>query len=100
MVFKPLNKEVHNEFILHSLRNLGLKNSITGSVQGQLTRKNVENLGVVLPDSQVLKTYCDIVAASVEEDLVLDMEIEKATSMRDFLLPQLINGHLKISATA
>lgn len=100
MVFKPLNKELHNEFILHSLRNLGLKNSITGSVQGQLTRKNVENLGIVLPDSQVLKTYCEIVSATVEEDLVLDLEIEKATSMRDFLLPQLINGHLKISATS
>ena len=65
-----------------------------------MARKNVEYLGVVLPDSEVLKTYCEIVAATVEEDLVLDMEIEKATSMRDFLLPQLINGHLKSSATA
>ncbi|MDO5980929.1 restriction endonuclease subunit S [Flavivirga spongiicola] len=94
MVFKIKNKNINNEFIYHSLRWLNLKNSSTGSVQGQLTRTNVSVHNIVLPDEKIIKKYNNIVAPLVEKKLLLFAEIDKYQNLLDWLTPLLINGQV------
>lgn len=96
MVFKLKNENIHNEFIYHSLRWLNLKNSSTGSVQGQLTRTNVSVNNIVLPNEKIIEKYNTIVSSLVEKKLILLDEIDKYQNLLDWLTPLLINGQVTV----
>lgn len=97
MVFKPRSElKMHNEFLCQALRYVGLKQISTGSVQGQITRTNVEGLGVVLPDEKTLSVFNSFAEPIVAKKLLNNEESQKLAELRDWLLPMLMNGQVKV----
>ena len=97
MVFKPNIDYLSNEYLFQSLKNLNLKNIVTGSVQGQITRGNVENLSILLPPRDLLEAYSGLVDSIVIYKQQLIYENETLQSQLDYLLPLLMFGGLEVS---
>lgn len=97
MVFKPRSElKMHNEFLYQALRYVGLKQISTGSVQGQITRTNVEGLGVVLPDEKTLSVFNAFAEPIVAKKLLNNEESQNLAHLRDWLLPMLMNGQVRV----
>tara|TARA_Y100001960_G_scaffold332878_1_gene435298 strand:- start:2141 stop:3364 length:1224 start_codon:yes stop_codon:yes gene_type:complete len=94
MVVKPKSKILHNEFIYHTLKIIGIHKSITGSVQKQITRANLEKLSMLVPENTILIKYIDIVRDIVEKKLNNIQENIELEELRDWLLPMLMNGQV------
>jgi len=97
MVIRPNNDfSITKEWLYNALHYIGIKKVITGSVQGQLTRTNMENLKVLLPKAEVLKEYQNVVTHIFEKVIKNRIENIELTALRDFLLPLLMNGQVTI----
>jgi len=98
MVFKPKSKTLDKEYIYQALLNLNLKNIVTGSVQGQITRTNVEKLSVVVPKENILNHFSKISNPIINHILLLEQENELLQDDRERFLPLLINGQLAMNS--
>jgi type I restriction enzyme S subunit len=98
MVFKPKSKTLDKEYIYQALLNLSLKNIVTGSVQGQITRTNVEKLSVVVPKEKLLNHFSKISSPIINHILLLEQENELLQDDRERFLPLLINGQLTLKS--
>lgn len=96
MVVKSKSKAMSSEFVYYLLHNIGVSRSITGSAQPQITRTNLSPLKAVVPDEITLNRYSEFVASSVKRRLNIFEENQKLTELRDWLLPMLMNGQIKI----
>ena len=96
MVVHP-KSNVSQEFIYFALQNAGIKRIITGSVQGQITRKNLEPVKIVMPPLSLLEQYEQLVCDNVNTRIQNDIETELLQKLRDFLLPMLMNGQVSVS---
>jgi len=96
MVVTPKNKSVTREYIYYGLSIPLISKFITGSAQPQITRGNLELMPIVVPDKKVLDIF-DSTAVNIREAIHnLFIETEQLVSLREFLLPMLMNGQIKI----
>lgn len=96
MVFKMKNKTIHNEFLYQSLNYSGIKNISSGSVQGQITRTNVSPLKIIIPEKNIINKFSEISESIVTKKLLIQEENQKLSELRDWLLPMLMNGQVKV----
>lgn len=96
MVFKILDKNIHNEFLYQALRHSGIKNIASGSVQGQITRTNVSPLKIIIPEKKIIDKFSNIAKNLVSKKLLINEENQKLAELRDFLLPMLMNGQIVV----
>ena len=96
MVVHP-KSGVDQEFIYFALQNAGIKRIITGSVQGQITRKNLEPVKVIIPPTTLLEQYEKLICNNVTIRIQNNIETELLQNLRDFLLPMLMNGQVSVS---
>ena len=96
MVFKIKDCTIHNEFMYQALRHVGLKQISSGSVQGQITRTNVSPLTIVWPNRENMDKYSRFAEVIVTKRLLLQNESQKLAELRDWLLPMLMNGQVKV----
>jgi type I restriction enzyme S subunit len=96
MVFRMLDKSIYNEFLYQALRHSGIKNISSGSVQGQITRTNVSPLKIILPEKKIIDKFSKISKNIVSKKLLINEENQKLAELRDWLLPLLMNGQVKV----
>jgi type I restriction enzyme S subunit len=96
MVFKLINDKVSSEFLYQSLHWLKLKKITTGSVQGQITRTNVTKLKILIPPDDLLKKNKTFFENIIQKKLSILDENQKLASLRDWLLPMLMNGQVSV----
>ncbi len=94
MVIKSNIAYISKEFIYQMLHWAGLNKIITGSGQPQITRTNLETLKFVLPPETILIQFNDIICSLFEKKHALCIENQRLTSLRDWLLPMLMNGQV------
>lgn len=98
MVIKPKTETNQSrEYLKNMLGTLGIKNISTGSVQGQITRTNLAPIKIVTPSESVLGRYAEIANPSSELIITTNLENRKLEELRDWLLPMLMNGQIKVS---
>ena len=96
MVVHP-KSNISQEFIYFTLQNAGINRIITGSVQGQITRKNLEPVKIVMPPIALLEQYEKQICGNVNIRIQNKIETEVLQQLRDFLLPMLMNGQVSVS---
>lgn len=98
MVIKPKAETTQSrEYLKNMLGTLGIKNISTGSVQGQITRTNLAPIKIVVPDNDILEKYAELADSSSELVIKTTLENRKLEELRDWLLPMLMNGQIRVS---
>lgn len=94
MIVKPKNTFPNKEFIYYSLSIDIIKLFITGSAQPQITRNNIENMKLLIPTKKILENFERIAIGIRCEIENIFKQNQELTSLRDFLLPLLMNGQV------
>ena len=97
MVIKLKDKEINNEYLYHALNYTNIKGVITGSGQPQITRVNLAPVKIIKPSRNILLKYCSYIEHNVKLRLKNELENQSLKSLRDLLLPMLMNGQIIIS---
>ena len=100
MVVTPLSRTsiMHNAYIMLLLRSLNLKSATTGSIQGQITRTNLSRIKTIIPDRNIINSFNNIADTIYDLQIILEDESTKLASLRDWLLPMLMNGQVTINS--
>ncbi len=97
-VLKLKEKKTSKEFLYQLLRNDFMKMQIqkiaSGTSQKNLSPLELEKIKVVLPTSAVLKKFSEITNNFTNFILQNNQENKELKSLRDFLLPLLMNGQV------
>lgn len=101
MVVTPLSRTsiMHNAYIMLLLRSLNLKSATTGSIQGQITRTNLSRIKTIIPDRNIINSFNNVADTIYDLQIILEDESTKLASLRDWLLPMLMNGQVRINAS-
>ena len=100
MVVKMKDKQIHNEFLHHALSYVNVQGAITGSGQPQLTRENLQKLGILKPAKNVIQLYSKRVEEIVNKLLQIELENSYLIKQRNELLPLLMNGQVNFDLSA
>lgn len=96
MVITSNNKSISSEFIYQTLQWVGISKIISGSGQPQITRTNLETLDFILPDTNLIEKFTEVISSSVQKKYSLYKQNQELASLRDWLLPMLMNGQVRV----
>ena len=95
MVVSP-NSFVSKEYIYYSLSYKRISPFITGTAQPQITRTNFEKMKIIVAKNEIINKF-EIFATEIRKKLLNNQkQNQELASLRDFLLPLLINGQITI----
>lgn len=95
MIVHPLDKSLF-DYLYWALLRYGVRQCITGSVQPQITRDSLNDWKLIFPPLNLLQKFNSIVIPISSRLNNIVYENQKLTSLRDFLLPLLMNGQVTI----
>ena len=72
------------------------ENSSTGSIFAGIRIKTLEDMILVIPNNYILQQFKEKVSKILLQKYIKECENQKLTSIRDFLLPMLMNGQVTI----
>lgn len=96
MIIKPKNDFAYKEYLYYYLSYIDINGVISGSAQPQITRANLENLKVIIPDNYLLEKYEKIACKIRNQINLLLIEINELQDKRQLMISLLVNGQLKI----
>ncbi|MCL2185021.1 MAG: restriction endonuclease subunit S [Treponema sp.] len=74
-----------------------IQNIITGSAQPQITRSNLDPLNIIVPPDEIFNCFQKIIYPIFIKIIQNRRENEELTVFRDFLLPLLMNGQVRVA---
>lgn len=90
------NKSHPSAFVYFTLKNVNVLPYITGAVQPKLSKGNLESIVVLKPASEIAIKYAKIVDDYIDLIFQKKAEIENLKNTRDYLLPKLISGEIRV----
>ena len=96
MVIKPKEDNRLKEYIYYKLSDKDIYNYVTGSAQPQITRTNIENMKILIPDNNILQKFDNIAIDIRKQKINLLQENERLESLKNMLLPMLMNGQINV----
>jgi len=94
-VIQAANK-INNEFIFQLVKRIPVVSIKTGSIQLKINQENLKAFKVVVPPMNLIETY-SVTAGSLRKQLINNIEQNQhLTSLRDWLLPMLMNGQVRV----
>lgn len=85
--------------ILRHLAMVFERRNADGTTFGAITKDDLYSLAIVKPSEQVLKQFQKLVKPSFEVQNKIELENRELVALRDWLLPMLMNGQVKIQLT-
>ena len=82
------------KYFFEFIKNIAFENS--GSVQQQLTVPQISNLKIKLPPTDILKKYELLTSSGINKIEINKEENQQLASLRDWLLPMLMNGQVRV----
>ena len=94
---------VTNEYLYSVLTsdyyNQLMSNYNNGSVQANLSVDVVRTFPIIIPDKAIMDRFSKVQCELIKMKILLDSENRQLTTIRDFLLPMLLNGQVKVKET-
>jgi len=82
--------------VMVNLKQIFDRRNVDGTTFGSITKDDLFSLKVVRPDIEVLKRYHNVVNPAFEKQNKIELENQKLAELRDWLLPMLMNGQVKV----
>ncbi len=83
--------------VLTNLKQIFDRRNVDGTTFGSITKDDLFTLKVVRPEDGLLKKYNEIINPVFQKQNKIEFENQKLTELRDWLLPMLMNGQVKVS---
>jgi type I restriction enzyme S subunit len=95
------NKGFSTEFVYYSVKNMipAIENNAVGSTFKEISSATLKTIPICVPDKKVVDKYSIILKPIFERQNILEIENQKLTELRDWLLPMLMNGQVKVMET-
>ena len=88
---------INNEYIFYLVKTISVIQIMSGSIQLKINQENLKRVKVCVPDENTLKKFASF-AIPVRKQLINAIEEnQKLTELRDWLLPMLMNGQVKVN---
>ena len=68
-----------------------------GTVFGSINRKELEGLALCIPQYEIISKFNDIILGTDKQMLNLFQQTQNLATLRDTLLPKLMNGEIKVA---
>lgn len=82
------------EFVFYGLSKEGIAPFISGSAQPQITRTNLESMKLIMPTYELIDKFGKMAVSYRKQIENNAFQYQELTSLRDFLLPMLMNGQV------
>lgn len=82
--------------VMVNLKQVFDRRNVDGTTFGSITKDDLFTLKVVRPDKDILKQYHNIISPAFEKQNQIAIENQQLSSLRDWLLPMLMNGQVKV----
>lgn len=82
--------------VLRHLAMIFERRNVDGTTFGAITKDDLFSLAITKPSEQVLKKFQEIVKPSFEMQDKIELENRELVALRDWLLPMLMNGQVKV----
>jgi len=96
---KPLNKL---PYLINSLNQEYFRKTVfvlaSGAAQPNISTDQIDEIPLVIPQKVILDNFNKICSPFYEKILKNQIENQKLTELRDWLLPMLMNGQVQVSA--
>jgi type I restriction enzyme S subunit len=90
--------EITTEFIYYTIKNLlpVIENNASGSTFKEVSGSVLKTINCLVPFGNTISSYTKLIKPIFNQQQNLEEENQKLTELRDWLLPMLMNGQLKI----
>jgi type I restriction enzyme S subunit len=78
------------------LKRMPVSGIITGAVQLKINQENLLNIGIVLPDKEVLEKFDSVIQPIFNKIRNNNSQIQTLSKLRDALLPKLMKGEIRV----
>jgi type I restriction enzyme S subunit len=92
------NKGFPTEFVYYAVKNLipTIENNAVGSTFKEVSASTLKTINVFLPPKVLVEQYRNLVSSTFQKQNTIELENQKLTELRDWLLPMLMNGQVKV----
>lgn len=87
---------ISNEYLHLMLKNISVISIMSGSIQKKINQDNLKNAPIVKVPNQYLIELDKIISPIYSKLKLIFEETQELTTLRDFLLPLLMNGQVKV----
>ncbi|CAN5187929.1 restriction endonuclease subunit S [soil metagenome] len=82
--------------VMINLKQIFDRRNVDGTTFGSITKDDLFSLKVVKPEKDILKKYHAIINPAFQKQNKIELENQKLSELRDWLLPMLMNGQVKV----
>lgn len=99
-ILKPDYSKISSEWLYETMLSMKpiMQRNAHGAIQQCIFISDIKNLFVVIPPSQIIEIYTDKVQSLLKLKIKKEEENQKLASLRDFLLPLLMNGQVSFKS--
>ncbi|MEA4975688.1 MAG: restriction endonuclease subunit S [Paludibacter sp.] len=92
------NKGYSTEYVYYSIKNMipTIENNAVGSTFKEVSASTLKSIKVCLAQKEIVEAYNKKVTAIFNRQNLLEQENQQLSSLRDWLLPMLMNGQVKV----
>jgi type I restriction enzyme S subunit len=87
-------------FLINSMNQSYFRNAIftlaNGAAQPNISNEQINSIQLLMPDKKLINTYNEMFHSHYKKILNNQLENQKLTDLRDWLLPMLMNGQVKV----
>jgi len=97
--FAP-NKGYSKEYVYYSVKNMipTIENNAAGSTFKEISGSTLKSISICLADKAIANKYTETASSVFNRQNLLELENQQLSSLRDWLLPMLMNGQVKVSS--
>lgn len=94
------NKGYSTEYVYYSIKNMipTIENNAVGSTFKEVSASTLKSIKVCLAQKEIVEAYNKKVSAIFNRQNLLEQENQQLSSLRDWLLPMLMNGQVKVGS--
>jgi type I restriction enzyme S subunit len=82
--------------VMMNLKQIFDRRNVIGTTFGSITKDDLFSLKVIRPKKEILKHYQNAINPAFEKQNQIELENQQLTELRDWLLPMLMSGQVKV----
>ena len=96
MFYSEVNKNNSALYVFYSVKDIDFNKLNTGTGVPSMTSSILYDLNIIVPEENILEKFNTIVKQNYETIKLNSIQNQELTQLRDWLLPMLMNGQVKV----